>query len=156
MAALWRLAAAFFLCMIVGVAFAGGALPVSALTVLKHDASSVEFTVEVAANAADRETGLMNRTALADDHGMIFVFPRPKPVMMWMKDTLIPLDMLFIDDKGVIVNIAVNANPMDETIINSRGSVAYVLELAGGGAKRFGLADGDKVIGKALGFTARD
>ena len=131
-------------------------LPVSSLKITGHDGKVHDFKVEVAASAPERATGLMNRTSLAAGEGMIFVFPQPKTVMMWMKDTLIPLDMFFIDSDGKVFNIAENAKPMDETIIPSRGVAAYVLELAGGEAKRLKLAVGDKVTGAALAFKAKN
>ncbi|HWU62812.1 MAG TPA: DUF192 domain-containing protein [Ensifer sp.] len=135
---------------------AADSLPTSTLTITGHTGKGHEFKVEVAASAPTRAAGLMNRKSLAEGRGMIFIFPQPKQVMMWMKDTLIPLDMLFIDTSGKVFNIAENAKPMDETIIPSRGLAAYVLELAGGEAKRLHLAAGDKVSGAALGFTAKN
>lgn len=140
------------------VAFAFPALadppPISTLTIKGKDGTSHVFSVEVAADAASRETGLMNRKELDEMKGMLFIFPRPRPVMMWMKDTLIPLDMLFIDGRGNVTRIFQNAKPMDESIISSRGVVAYVLELAGGSAAKLGLSEGDKVSGPALGYSA--
>ncbi|MET3612560.1 uncharacterized membrane protein (UPF0127 family) [Rhizobium aquaticum] len=131
-------------------------LPVSVLKITGHDGKLHDFKVEVAASAQTRATGLMNRTSLAEGKGMIFIFPQPKTVMMWMKDTLIPLDMFFIDSEGKIFNIAENAKPMDETIIPSRGLAAYVLELAGGEAQRLKLSPGDKVSGASLAFKAKN
>lgn len=131
-------------------------LPVSSLKITGRDGKVHDFRVEVAASAPERATGLMNRKSLAAGKGMIFIFPQPKTVMMWMKDTLIPLDMLFIDSDGRIFNIAENAKPMDETIIPSRGVAARVLELAGGEAKRLNIAPGDKVSGAALAFKAQN
>jgi uncharacterized membrane protein (UPF0127 family) len=144
-----------FLVLSSGVADAG-ALPVSSLTVTGAGGRSTTFSVEVAASSKTRETGLMHRTSLPDGAGMIFIFPTVRSVMMWMKDTLLPLDMLFIDTRGHIVNIAENTKPMDETIIGSRGAVAYVLEIAGGASKRLGIVTGDTVSGPALAFKARD
>jgi len=134
---------------------AADGLAVSTLKITGRDGKVNDFKVEVAASAPTRATGLMNRKSLAAGRGMIFVFREPKEVMMWMKDTLIPLDMLFIDTAGEIMNIAENAKPMDETIIPSRGLSAYVLELAGGEAKRLHIAPGDKVSGPALTFKAK-
>ena len=98
----------------------------------------------------------MNRSVVPEGAGMLFVFPKPKPVMMWMKDTLVSLDMLFIDKRGRVIGIAENTTPMDETIIASPGDAAYVLELAGGEAHRLGLAKGDQASGPALAFKASD
>jgi hypothetical protein len=131
-------------------------LPFSTLKVSTINGETHTFKVEVAASAPTRGTGLMNRRSLAEGTGMIFIFPKPKQVMMWMKDTLVPLDMLFIDASGHVINIAENARPMDETNIPSKGLAAYVLELSGGSAKRLHLAPGDKVGGPALNFKARD
>lgn len=131
-------------------------LPVSTLSITAHDGKVHEFRVEVAASAPTRATGLMNRTSLGQGRGMIFIFPKPKEVSMWMKDTLLPLDMIFIDASGKIINIAQNARPMDETIIPSGGLSAYVLELAGGEAKRLHLAAGDRVSGQALSYKAEN
>jgi uncharacterized membrane protein (UPF0127 family) len=153
------LAGAFcaFLFLALSPGFASAAaLPVSTLTVTGTGGRSTAFSVEVAASSKTRETGLMNRTSLPDGTGMIFIFPAVRPVMMWMKDTLLPLDMLFIDARGRIVNIAENTKPMDETIIGSGGHVAYVLEIAGGASKRLGIVTGDTVAGPALAFKARD
>ncbi len=154
-----RLASALGALFLVGwlaLPVAAQGLPVSTLVIAAQDGKAHEFEVEVAASEQSRATGLMNRKSLAEGKGMIFVFPQPKEVMMWMKDTLIPLDMLFIDTSGKVINIAENARPMDETIIPSRGVSAYVVELAGGEASRLHLAAGDKVSGPALGFKARD
>lgn len=147
---------ALLLFVVLALPAAAEDLPVSALKITGHDGKAHDFKVEVAASAQTRATGLMNRKSLAGGRGMIFVFPQPKEVMMWMKDTLIPLDMLFIDTQGKVFNIAENAKPMDETIIPSRGLAAYVLELAGGEAKRLHLSPGDKVSGAALGFKAKN
>ncbi|SOC85520.1 hypothetical protein SAMN05421890_4021 [Ensifer adhaerens] len=147
---------ALLLFVLVALPAAADGLPVSWLRITTPDGRGHDFKVEVAASAPSRATGLMNRKSLGEGRGMIFIFPQPKDVMMWMKDTLIPLDMLFIDTDGKVINIAENAKPMDETIIPSRGLAAYVLELAGGEARRLNLAAGDKVSGAALAFKATD
>ena len=79
----------------------------------------ITFSVEKATTQKAREQGLMNRHDLAEDAGMLFIFKRPQMVRMWMKDTYIPLDMMFIN-KGQIVSIQENAKPLDETIISSK------------------------------------
>lgn len=126
----------------------------STLTIVAPNGTQHMFSVEVAASRAARETGLMHRRSVPDGTGLLFVFPKPQPVMMWMKDTLVSLDMLFIDARGHVAGLAENTTPMDETIIPSPGDAAYVLELAGGAAKRIGLAKGDRVTGPALAITA--
>ncbi len=103
------------------------------------------FKVELATTPAERAQGLMFRRSLAPDAGMLFDFGRTEPVAMWMENTLIPLDMLFIAADGRVVNIAQRAVPMDRTPIPSKGPVKGVLELAGGTASRLGLKPGDVV-----------
>ncbi len=97
------------------------------------------FTVEVAASEAEQAQGLMNRTELAPDRGMIFPFRQPKYASFWMRNTLIPLDLFFVRADGSIDRIAENAVPHDETPIASGGEVSAVLELAGGSAARLGI-----------------
>jgi uncharacterized membrane protein (UPF0127 family) len=105
------------------------------------------FKVEVADTFATRERGLMFRKSLAADHGMLFDFKQVQEqgVSFWMKNTLIPLDMVFIGADGRIVSIARNATPMSETPIASAGPVLDVLELRGGRAAEIEAAPGDQV-----------
>ena len=106
---------------------------------------SHHFTVEVARTAADQERGLMYRRNLAPNRGMIFPLPRAEQATFWMKNTLIPLDLVFIRSDGSIANVAANARPMDESLISSEGMVTEVLELAGGRAAQLGIVAGDRV-----------
>jgi hypothetical protein len=103
------------------------------------------FTVEYADTPERRAVGLMHRPAMAADHGMLFDFKTDAPVAMWMRNTRIPLDMLFIARDGRIVNIAERAMPFSETTIPSKGPVRAVLELNGGTATRLGIKPGDRV-----------
>ncbi|MEO7027701.1 MAG: DUF192 domain-containing protein [Caulobacteraceae bacterium] len=103
------------------------------------------FHVEIADTDAGREKGLMFRKSLAPDRGMLFDFKTPRPVAFWMKNTLIPLDMLFIDTQGRVLSIARDAKPMSETPIPSGGEVLGVLEVAGGRAAEIGAEPGDRV-----------
>jgi hypothetical protein len=103
------------------------------------------FTVEIADTGETREIGLMCRTHLAGDRGMLFDFKTPQPVSFWMKNTLIPLDMVFIAADGRVVSVASNAIPKDETPINSAGIILGVLEIAGGRAAALGIEPGDRV-----------
>ena len=105
----------------------------------------VHFKVEIADNEATRERGLMFRTSMAPGRGMLFDFKHPQPVAFWMRNTLIPLDMIFIAADGRIVSIARNAVPHDETPIPSGGVILGVLELKGGRAAEIGLQPGDRV-----------
>jgi uncharacterized protein len=103
------------------------------------------FFVEIADTDAKRQQGLMRRAALAPDRGMLFDFHRPQPVAFWMKDTWIPLDIIFIQADGTVLTIARNTTPYSEAPIPSGGPIRGVLEIAGGRAAEIGLLPGDKV-----------
>jgi uncharacterized protein len=103
------------------------------------------FNVEVVSDEAGREKGLMYRRYMPQDRGMLFNFNEEGPVAFWMKNTYIPLDMIFISRKGVVTSIAANAEPMSERLIPSGGPVYAVLEVNGGVARSIGLKAGDKV-----------
>ena len=106
----------------------------------------IHFRVEVADDEAERAQGLMFRTHLDDDQGMLFDFHNPQQVAFWMKNTLIPLDMIFIRADGTIANIADNTEPYSETPIPSTGPVLGVLEIGGGLTQELGIKPGDKVV----------
>ncbi len=108
------------------------------------------FNVELAVTDHQQEYGLMNRTRLPEDYGMLFVFPEAGRRIFWMKDTLVPLDMLFISADGTINHIHPDAKPRDLTSIRSETPSMAVLELKGGGAKRQNIQVGDQVVYKAF------
>jgi hypothetical protein len=126
-------------------------LPVEKLQIVTHDGHVHKFKVEIADNDASRERGLMFRKSLAPDAGMLFDFKVPQGVQFWMKNTLIPLDMLFIDEHGTVLNVAANATPLSETDIPSAGPVLGVLELRGGRAAELGVKAGDTVRERIFG-----
>jgi uncharacterized protein len=103
------------------------------------------FSVELAVTDAERARGLMFRRELPEGQGMLFDFGRDQDIAMWMKNTFIPLDMVFITGGGRILRIAENTEPMSTSIIPSGGPVRAVLEVIGGTAKRYGIAAGDRV-----------
>ncbi|MGH6961849.1 MAG: DUF192 domain-containing protein [Dongiaceae bacterium] len=103
------------------------------------------FAVELATTAEQRSQGLMFRPHLAADAGMLFVYPRERTITMWMKNTLIPLDMLFIAADGRIIHIAERTIPKSMATISSEGPARGVLELNGGTAARLGIKPGDRV-----------
>lgn len=105
----------------------------------------VTFSVEVMRTDEERARGLMNRAYLPADRGMLFDFKEPQIASMWMKNTLIPLDMLFIRKDGTIANIAENTEPHSLRTISAIEPVLGVLELNGGTAARLGIAPGDRV-----------
>lgn len=102
------------------------------------------FRVELARSADEQARGLMFRDHLGPDEGMIFPFDPPRGASFWMRNTKIPLDLLFVGPDGRVLNIAANAVPYDETPLSSAGPVRAVLELPGGRAAQLGIAAGDK------------
>jgi len=103
------------------------------------------LSVEVARTTDQQALGLMFRTSLPDTKGMLFPHEEPRESTMWMRNTYIPLDMVFINPDGTVHRIEKRTEPFSERIIPSNGPVAAVLEIAGGGADRIGLKAGDKV-----------
>ena len=109
------------------------------------------FEVEVARTPEEHERGLMFRDAMAPDHGMLFDFADPQPVAFWMKNTKLPLDMLFIGADGRVTGIKTDATPYSEDPIPSPGPVRAVLEVNAGTARRLGIRPGDRVSGSIFG-----
>ncbi|MET0373122.1 MAG: DUF192 domain-containing protein [Rhizorhabdus sp.] len=105
----------------------------------------VHYQVELAVTPQEQARGLMYRTSLADHGGMIFPMKPPRPASFWMKNTYIPLDLIFIRPDGTIARIAPNAVPEKLDPIESGEPVAAVLEIVGGGAEAAGIAEGDRV-----------
>jgi uncharacterized protein len=134
------------LSLVVIVAFAGAARSdgLEALQIVTATGTH-DFQVEIARDEASRARGLMDRRFMPADHGMLFEFDREAPEAFWMKDTYIPLDMIFISRAGVVTNIVANAEPLSEHAIPSGPPCMAVLELNGGAAATIGLKVGDKV-----------
>ncbi len=109
-----------------------------------------KFTVEIATTPAQMEQGLMFRRKMAPDAGMLFVFNTPSKASMWMKNTFIPLDMLFIDPEGRIINIAERRVPESLDTTGPAAPARAVLELNGGTAQRLGIKPGDRVRSPAF------
>jgi len=105
----------------------------------------IPIEIEVAEAPEDKQLGLMFRTELADGHGMLFPYKKPQELSMWMHNTYIPLDMVFIRADGTVHRIESRAEPLSDRIIRSDGQVTAVLELPGGAAERLGLKPGDRV-----------
>jgi uncharacterized membrane protein (UPF0127 family) len=104
-----------------------------------------KFNVEVVDTNETRALGLMYRTELAPDAGMLFDFKETRETSFWMRNTLIPLDMIFITADGIVRTVHVNAKPQDPTAIPSEVPVQFVLEIPGGRSVEIGLKPGDKV-----------
>lgn len=130
------------------VALAGslsaGDLKRDTLTLVAGDKRHV-IAVELAETEREKAVGLMFRTELDRRAGMLFSYPRPQELTMWMRNTYIPLDMVFIRADGVVHRIEENTEPFSEKIIASQGDVVAVLELAGGVARELGLKPGHRV-----------
>lgn len=112
---------------------------------LRGDFGAARFTVEVADDAQERSLGLMNRETMPTGAGMLFVYPAPQRAGFWMKNTLIPLDMIFADETGTVTKVHENAIPLDETLIDGGAGVKFVLEINGGLAGRMGIAEGTEM-----------
>ncbi len=108
------------------------------------------FSVEVADDATERAVGLMNREQMGRMSGMLFVYDRPQNVAFWMKNTLIPLDMLFLDETGTVRRIHENARPLDTTAIPGGEAIQYVLEINGGMARLLGITPGSVLSHPAI------
>lgn len=133
-----------------GTAFAIAAIALPAVAMaddsrlVLHSASGdYDFHVQVVDTAESRAKGLMFVTELADDAGMLFDFKEERPVSFWMRNTFIPLDMIFVGADGVVKTIHVNARPHDVTSIPSEVPVQFVLEIPGGRSVEIGLKPGD-------------
>ena len=119
--------------------------------IVKQAGGRHTFNVEIARSPAQRRQGLMFREKMAADAGMLFDYQNPQPISMWMKNTYIPLDMIFIDQSGIITRIAERAVPLSLQPISSGGPVRAVLEVNGGIADRHGIKVGDEVRHKIFG-----
>ncbi|MDZ4735826.1 MAG: DUF192 domain-containing protein [Rhodospirillaceae bacterium] len=116
------------------------------VTITTASGEELHFIVEIARTSAERSVGLMHRDRLDPDQGMLFVYEAEKIVTMWMRDTRIPLDMLFIGADGRIATIRERAVPFSEEVINSRKPIVAVLELNGGTVSRLDIKPGDAVL----------
>lgn len=109
---------------------------------VRNDQAQVRFRIELAVTPQDRAEGLMFRESMPQRAGMLFVFDPPRPVAFWMKNTLIPLDMIFLDRSGVVTRVHHNAVPGDLTPIEGGDSVFAVLEINAGLAARYSIGPG--------------
>jgi uncharacterized protein len=141
---------AMLTCIVAAIGFAASdSQSDSTLIIATRDAQH-RFTVELARTPAEMERGLMYRDRLAPDHGMLFVYDDERAVSFWMKNTLIPLDLIFVDSSGRIIEIAERAVPLSTALISSNGPVRAVLEVNGGTADRLSIAIGDRLLHPAF------
>lgn len=120
--------------------------PVERLEIVTSDGDRFAFSAHIAATPEARQRGLMYVTRLGPDEGMLFDFESPRPVGMWMKNTPLSLDMLFIASDGRIARIAARTRPFSTELIASGVEVRAVLEINGGRAAELGIAAGDRVL----------
>jgi uncharacterized membrane protein (UPF0127 family) len=132
------------LCLFAAPASAAAALPLATITV-DGAKGAHQFKVEIAADQASQEKGLMFRKKLAPDAGMLFDFHTTVMTSFWMKNTVLPLDIIFVRSDGTISSIAANAVPFSEASIPSSEPVRAVLEINAGRARALGIEPGDKV-----------
>lgn len=115
------------------------------LQIHKDSLETISLDIEVADDEYERQTGLMHRASLEENQGMLFIFEEELPRSFYMKNTYIPLDILFINAENKIVSFKENAEPIDETSLPSNAPAKYVLEINGGLIERWGLEVGDKI-----------
>ncbi|MFO0725197.1 MAG: DUF192 domain-containing protein [Myxococcota bacterium] len=135
---------AAFACTAAGAGDAAPRGPQIPITIAT-DGGDQTFQAEIADTPDERQLGLMHRTAMREKDGMIFLFPREQPLSFWMRNTLIPLDMVFIKADHTILGIVENATPKTDSPRRVDGNSQFVLELNGGSAKKFGLHAGQMV-----------
>lgn len=122
---------------------------------LRGDWGQARFRVEIADDGEERALGLMNRDSMAKGAGMLFVYPRPQvAVSFWMRNTRIPLDIIFMDETGTVQRIAHQAVPYDETALPGGPDIQYVLEINGGLAKSLGIDKGTELQHPVIGESA--
>jgi uncharacterized membrane protein (UPF0127 family) len=150
----WRAAAALAAALAVAACSseqpATSAEPAENQLVIATDGGDHTFTIEIADTVEERARGLMYRRELADDAGMLFDFKEEERASFWMRNTYIPLDMLFIEEDGTIESIAERTIPFSEKSVLSKGPVRYVLEINGGRSDALGIEAGDVVSGPAI------
>ncbi len=150
--AMMRATVLAFLFMLATVAVASAGMPIIAVTIKTNaGATRTDFIAELAQTAKDRASGLMFRTELADNRGMLFAFKESRSVSMWMKNTPLSLDMIFCDEHGVVLYVARDAVPYSEEIITPGVPAYAVLEVKAGTARKLNLKPGDRLITRLFG-----
>ena len=131
---------------LLGVAGGENIAGLHSLFIVRSDGVRVELSVEVAGDEHQRRIGLMGRSDLAPRHGMLFDFGAPRIVTMWMKNTPLSLDMLFLDEHGLVVWLQPRTTPDSLALISAPRQVRYVLEINAGEAQSLGITSGDRVL----------
>ncbi|MFC3692109.1 DUF192 domain-containing protein [Chenggangzhangella methanolivorans] len=139
--------------VVMTVALVSAALAAAKLEPLTFETAggAKTFQIEVADTPKQREVGLMYRRSLPEDHGMLFDFGQPQEISMWMQNTYVSLDMVFVGADGRVLRVAEDTEPLSTRIVSSQGPARYVVELLAGSAKRIGLKPGDRVVHPRIG-----
>ncbi len=133
--------------MLIVVSGQAMAVPCDASSVsLRGDWGQARFSIEIADDVTERAQGLMFRESMAATAGMLFIYEEPQTVAFWMRNTLIPLDMIFLDETGLVTVVQENAVPLDETPIPGGDDVLMVLEINGGMASTLGITPGSQML----------
>lgn len=140
------LATAVLAFLLIAASLPATAFERSSLTIVTADGTRHRFQIELALTMQEQAQGLMFRETLGESEGMLFINATERAMLMWMKNTLVPLDMIFVAADGRIVSIARDAVPLSEATISSGGVVKGVLEVPGGTAERLNIAPGDRVL----------
>jgi len=117
---------------------------------ISTSSGKTDIATEIAVTPAEQEIGLMFRTSIGDNDGMLFVYGKPQVITMWMHNTYVPLDMVFMARDGTVSRIEAEAEPLSDRVISSATAAAAVLELKAGTARRIGLKAGDHIESPAL------
>ena len=147
--------AALFLFVLASAMAFSATFETESLVIHTKAGKQLTFTVELAIAADQRQQGLMNRDEMAADRGMLFDFGETRRVYMWMKNTYLPLDMLFIGPDGKIALVKADTMPLSEEIIDSHDPVRFVLELNAGTAQKLGIAAGDMIESSQIAASAK-
>ena len=142
--------AALFLFVLASAMAFSASFETESLLIRTKAGKEITFSVELAVAVNQRQQGLMNRDEMAEDRGMLFDFGETRRVYMWMKNTYLPLDMLFIGRDGRIALIKADTMPLSEEIIDSHDPVRFVLELNAGTAQKLGIAAGDMIESRQI------
>ena len=119
------------------------------LTLMKPSGDTIQqLDIEIADNEYERETGLMYRESMETEQGMLFIYDKAEPRYFWMKNTYIPLDIIYFGSDSTAVSLQENAQPRDETALPSNEPAQFILEINGGLAEQWGLEAGDKMTFK--------
>ena len=141
----WAIAAAVWVTCAIGMSAQAQVLCSNNTVWVRGEFGQVRFSVEVADNPQERALGLMHRAEMPASAGMLFVYPTPQSISFWMRNTLIALDMIFVDPAGVIKHIHHHAEPMNDTAIFGGDGLTHVLEIKGGLSQMLGITVGSQL-----------